>query len=286
MNEPISMTKRVEALRAVLSGAQTSQAAAAQLGVSEAQFAQWLDLWTMSQEFAAQEALQQKRLGRRSFKRAAVAAAVCGAVVIGAWVAQPAWAQVACAQTLPAPLKTFCPDNPALASEVNGNFSTIAGWLTTKTGTLGTPDIATRDVSGRDAALTGGLSFGTNPRQMLNLYGAQYALGVQSSTTYLRTGGGFAVYLNGAHAQNQWDPGAGGSTLMTVDATGNLNAPGQLSAGSLRQRDCQWTYSGKDELQDNQVHQVVCGAGRYMAGWQCYAGTYLDGRCYAYCCLP
>jgi transposase-like protein len=280
MNEPISMTKRVEALRAVLSGAQTSQAAAAQLGVSEAQFAQWLDVWTMSQEFAAQEAVHQKRLRRRSFNRAAVAATMCVAVAIGAWVTQPAWAQAVCTQTLPSPLKTFCPDSPALASEVNGNFSTVAGWLSTKTGTLGSQDIATRDVT-----LSGTLNFGSASRQMLNLYATQYALGVQNSTTYLRTGGGFAFYLNGAHAPNQWDSG-GGTTLMTLDGSGNLNATGQLSAGSLRQRDCQWTYSGKDELQDNQVHLMVCGAGRYMAGWQCYAGTYLDGRCYAYCCLP
>ncbi|MBL8939212.1 MAG: hypothetical protein JNM69_31920 [Archangium sp.] len=48
-----------------------------------------------------------------------------------------------CAQTLPAPLVTFCADEPALASDVNGNFQQLVTWLQQKVGSVGTADLTT-----------------------------------------------------------------------------------------------------------------------------------------------
>lgn len=73
---------------------------------------------------------------------------------------------------------------------------------------------------------TGALSFGSTTRQMLNLWGTQYGIGVQSYDTYFRTdnGAGFAWYSGGAHSDGHYDPGSGGSTLMTLDANSGLKA--------------------------------------------------------------
>lgn len=46
------------------------------------------------------------------------------------------YAQASCAQTLPAPLVTFCPDTPALAAQINGNFQLLATHLQARTGPL------------------------------------------------------------------------------------------------------------------------------------------------------
>ena len=60
---------------------------------------------------------------------------------------------------------------------------------------------------------------------MLNLWGTQYGMGVQSGTLYCRTDNasandGFAWYRGGVHADGQQDPGAGGQKLMSLTAGG------------------------------------------------------------------
>jgi hypothetical protein len=62
------------------------------------------------------------------------------------------------------------------------------------------------------------LSFGSAARQMLNLYGTSYGIGVQSDTQYFRSGGNgyFAWFKGGVHSNTGLDPGAGGSLLMTL----------------------------------------------------------------------
>src|SRR3954470_6206332 len=51
------------------------------------------------------------------------------------------------------------------------------------------------------------LNFGQAVRQMLNLYATTYALGVQSTTLYQRSGGGFGWYKGGVHSATARDPG-------------------------------------------------------------------------------
>lgn len=77
-------------------------------------------------------------------------------------------------------------------------------------------------VSG-DALVSGSLGFGSAVRQMVNLYGTGYGIGVQSSTTYLRTDGNFAFYKGGSHNDGQLNAG-GGTALATLAADGTLTA--------------------------------------------------------------
>jgi hypothetical protein len=76
--------------------------------------------------------------------------------------------------------------------------------------------------------------FGSQTRQMLNLYGSTYGIGVQSSTVYQRTaaGGGFAWFAGGVHNDGQ-DNSGGGTTVMTLDGSGNLNVTANASVCSL-----------------------------------------------------
>lgn len=66
------------------------------------------------------------------------------------------------------------------------------------------------------------LSFGSNVRQMINLWGNVYGIGVQAASLYFRTDDGFAWFRDGVHAVGTYDPGAGGTTLMTLSPGGNL----------------------------------------------------------------
>lgn len=67
--------------------------------------------------------------------------------------------------------------------------------------------------------MTGNLSFGSTTRQMINLYNTQYGIGVQASTTYIRTNGNFSVFVSGSHDDGNNSPGSGGSRLFTVTPT-------------------------------------------------------------------
>lgn len=116
---------RVLAIRRVLASASTVEQEAAALGVSPEVFEGWLD-------FALDSAGKQRRVTRR---RVGVVASVLAAGV--ALVALPrAFAAGTCTQFLPAPLVTFCVNEPAVASEVNGNFKTLADAVIARTGSL------------------------------------------------------------------------------------------------------------------------------------------------------
>jgi hypothetical protein len=80
---------------------------------------------------------------------------------------------------------------------------------------------------------TPAINFGQTTRQMLNLYGTNYAIGVQDYTEYFRSSGGYAWYLNGSHNNNQNNPGNGGTALMTLDNSGNLECKGTVYSGGV-----------------------------------------------------
>ena len=75
---------------------------------------------------------------------------------------------------------------------------------------------------------TPNLSFGATTRQMFNLFGAAYGIGVQSYRLYFRTdaGAGFAWFMAGTHNDATDNPGAGGTELMRLDNLGNLSVRG------------------------------------------------------------
>jgi hypothetical protein len=78
------------------------------------------------------------------------------------------------------------------------------------------------DGSTGNASYTGNVSFGAAMRQMLNLWNAEYGIGIQAFTEYFRSGGGYAWFRGGSHNDSTNNPGAGGSVLMVLDSSGNL----------------------------------------------------------------
>lgn len=80
---------------------------------------------------------------------------------------------------------------------------------------------------------TGNLNFlsGAITRQMVNLWGSAYGVGVQNNTEYFRTGGGFAWFRGGVHSATQFDPGAGGAIMAYLDSTANFVTYGALYPG-------------------------------------------------------
>jgi hypothetical protein len=67
------------------------------------------------------------------------------------------------------------------------------------------------------------LWFGSQTRQMINLWGPSYGIGVQYGNAYFRAnvGAGFAWHVGGVHDDNTYNPG-GGTTLMTLDGSAGL----------------------------------------------------------------
>jgi hypothetical protein len=70
-----------------------------------------------------------------------------------------------------------------------------------------------------DQTIAGNLSFGNTTRQMLNLYGTDYAIGAQYDSLYFRCANfdgnsGFSWYKGGVHDDGYAQPGAGGIELM------------------------------------------------------------------------
>ena len=60
----------------------------------------------------------------------------------------------------------------------------------------------------------GDMDFGSQTRQMLNLWGpTDYGVGVQTETLYGRSNNNFAWFRGGVHADGMYDAGSGGSVL-------------------------------------------------------------------------
>ena len=70
------------------------------------------------------------------------------------------------------------------------------------------------------------LFFGDQTRQMLNLFNAAYAIGVQADTLYQRSALDFAWHRGGEHTDTAANAGTGGSRLMLLDRNGVLFAAG------------------------------------------------------------
>ncbi len=93
------------------------------------------------------------------------------------------------------------------ASTLKGAVA-ISGAATVGT-TLGVTG-ATTLTGGVSVGTAASLSFGSITRQMINLWGTGYAIGVQSRTTYFRSDYNFAFYEGGSHSDRtrsglEWD---------------------------------------------------------------------------------
>lgn len=90
------------------------------------------------------------------------------------------------------------------------------------TGTYGFSITPTDDVSiGRN------IYFGSTTRQMLNMFGTGFGIGVQTSDLYFRSGGGFAWHVGGVHNDATYNSG-GGTTVATLDLTTGLDFGSRL----------------------------------------------------------
>ncbi len=98
--------------------------------------------------------------------------------------------------------------------------------INTNTPSLG----ASLTVSG-NTQMTGRLGFGSQTRQMLDLWGSGYGIGVQGSAHYSRSDYGFDWFRGGTHSDIQDDPGTGGFRQMRLDGDGNLHVRGTVSGG-------------------------------------------------------
>lgn len=98
-------------------------------------------------------------VGVESRKAPSALVAIVVAVVVSV-VATRAAAAGTCAQTLPAPLSTMCADEPATATEVNGNFGQMVRWVEEKTGPIGDGGIVTNTLRVNGATTVGALTTG------------------------------------------------------------------------------------------------------------------------------
>lgn len=74
--------------------------------------------------------------------------------------------------------------------------------------------------------------FGNQTRQTLNLYNADYGIGVQANAAYFRTANEFLWYRGGSHSDDFGDPGTGGGSLMRLGSSGDLLLVGRLGIGT------------------------------------------------------
>jgi hypothetical protein len=80
----------------------------------------------------------------------------------------------------------------------------------------------------KDINLPGNIYFGTQTRQMLNLWDVRYGIGVQAFTLYFRTDTDFCWFRGGSHSDNRDDPG-GGVLAMMLDPNSKLTVTGDLA---------------------------------------------------------
>lgn len=191
----------------LLAGTTTAQALAEKHGVTLEEVARWRSVYLAGLEAATRAAKQRPRLGRRL--------AMVAAIVLVGFVSREALS-ASCA----APgfftnlgLNYFCPNDPAIASQVNANTQQLVTLVQQKVGTLGpaaggNANIATGVVTATGASITGAatLSGTTNLTGSTNITGA---LTASNSTTI----------------------GAGTSVLTVQGQVAMMNASGNVTIG-------------------------------------------------------
>lgn len=248
----MNANERVQLILELLDGNATSAELAARHGLDEQELLAWRDTWLAGARAAARPRVASRRL--------LMVGAVMGAALLGLV------SREALAATCAAPasftslgLNYFCPNDPAIAAEVNNNTAQLVNLMQQKLGTgWGAADagVATAGITTSSAVVNGAstltgnvtvggasnVSFGSTTRQMLNLWGSSYGVGVQNNTLYLRSGGNFAWYVGGVHSNNELDPGGGVEAMR-------LTVNGALSVRGLKQSDSATLNPNPYELQ-------------------------------------
>jgi hypothetical protein len=143
------------------------------------------------------------------------------------------------------------------------------------------------DVNG-PAAVRGTLSFGASTRQMINLWNADYGLGIQDGTQYFRSGDAFAWYSGGGHSSTQFDAGGGSQQMVLKNGrlgigTGFSNAalpngPLEIRQGSpymvLHSPGNAWASFGLDP-NDGYKLKLADGPSVGGANYMTFSGSYV-----------
>ena len=117
------------------------------------------------------------------------------------------------------------------ANTFSGDGSGLTGISADDANTLDGLDSTQFLRSDADDTMSANLSFGSQTRQMINLWSTNYGIGVQSSTTYFRSDSRFSWHRGGSHNDGENNPG-GGTTAMTLDSSSNLLVTGEVTAYS------------------------------------------------------
>ena len=209
------MTLKLETLTAVTEGRLSVDEAARALQVSGDEVRRQLELLELADAMAARRVRTMAGRALRLGLGALLVLAVSGTL----FITRDAWAAgAACPNGYPF---CFLANTPAKAAEINTNFAQAKEWLEAKVGAVAAGAPSTSAITASSLSTTGTVSFGAQTRQMMNLFGSTYGIGVQNATYYERSAGGFAWYLNGTHANGAFDSG-GGTELMRLESTGNL----------------------------------------------------------------
>ncbi|MBN2192468.1 MAG: helix-turn-helix domain-containing protein [Polyangiaceae bacterium] len=155
---------RIELVLELLGGDTTVAQAAERRGLDPAEVECWKKFYVDGLRHAASAGRNSwfKRLGRAARQRplAATGGALAALAVLLVPMSALSETPAGCADAGSMDLCLFAAGEPAVAEEVNSNFSKILGWLEQKVGMVGSPDIATTgDVTANQvsaAAVTAG----------------------------------------------------------------------------------------------------------------------------------
>jgi hypothetical protein len=205
-----------------------------------------LEVWATLYGAAKQE---HRRRTRRSWQ--VLVGALVAAVVAGGLVARKAWAGT-CASVLPAPLVTMCPDEPALASEVNSNMSTLRGWILAPPAAVNAT--STISASGQLSAHSLFLSPALNQSQGTQVFWNQLSPGLGQTEIMNNRGlggGGIAFYDRASPSSPSAPP------IMTLQ---NNKLGGSNTALCLQHVSCE------DSPLFSCGGNAVCPTGKYVVG--------------------
>lgn len=146
----MDQAKRTQAIIDVLADRATVEEVAREFGVSTDEVTQWKALYL---DGAAGAAARRRPVRAFGVGRSVAIGLSCVLVSTVGWV-DYARSQSTCNQTLPAPLTTFCPGDPASAAQVNGNFQQIVDWLQAKVGAVSAAGVSTPTVTATNVNAT------------------------------------------------------------------------------------------------------------------------------------
>lgn len=267
---------------------------AARHGLDEAQLRAWKDAYLAG-------AASTLTSSRRRWSYGVMGALVTVAALVPAQVLAGN-----CAAVVPAPLKTMCADEPALAAEINANFKVLADHLIGRTGSIDA-GASTQDIRQRATAVwyadDGTFNLSANQVQLQNLAN-------DSSGNALSAGGGDTLIVNEGNAFGggtridgpTYVPGGffgaiGFNGLVNVAAGARFYGaearfqgfPPQVEPG-FAMNQCQWVGA-----QDNQhwgtMSEAVCPSGWFVNGVRCRTNGQSETPsyttfCQSFCCHP